>query len=149
MRIYLLNEAIGSTKRGLSMELQELLATSKEFQADTCGPCHEDAACTHGCRGSVTATMPVRDDLSEYTNPEVVLRIEEKVGCSRKQAEDLFEEMKQYLFSTQARSGHKSPSKTVDTAWHEFILFTHDYAEFCHRYFGCFVHHVPTPRLTQ
>ncbi|MGI5406637.1 glycine-rich domain-containing protein [Streptomyces chartreusis] len=37
-----------------------------------------------------------------------------------------------------------APSKLVDYGWHAFILHTVDYAEFCQRVVGCFVHHVPT-----
>ena len=35
------------------------------------------------------------------------------------------------------------PSKAVDTAWHEFILMTHNYSAFCEKAFGKFLHHVP------
>jgi uncharacterized membrane protein YgcG len=35
------------------------------------------------------------------------------------------------------------PSPIVDEAWHEFILFTHDYNQFCHNAFGRFLHHTP------
>ena len=35
------------------------------------------------------------------------------------------------------------PSKQVDLGWHQFILNTHDYAEFCDRIAGRFIHHVP------
>lgn len=35
------------------------------------------------------------------------------------------------------------PSKAVDTAWHEFILLTKNYADFCDKAFGRFVHHEP------
>ncbi|NUV72411.1 MULTISPECIES: hypothetical protein [unclassified Streptomyces] len=38
-----------------------------------------------------------------------------------------------------------SPSKAVDVGWHTFILHTVDYAEFCERVAGRFIHHVPTP----
>jgi hypothetical protein len=31
----------------------------------------------------------------------------------------------------------------IDEMWHTFLLFTRDYAEFCDRYFGLFLHHVP------
>ena len=131
------------------MEFTDCVGPSERrlLLADTCGPCHDDAACTHGCKGSVTHMMPARGDVTEYKNPEVILRIEDHLGCSKHQAETLFEEMKQYLVSTRARTGSRSPSKNVDVAWHEFILFTRDYAEFCDEYLGCFVHHVPTPRL--
>lgn len=37
-----------------------------------------------------------------------------------------------------------APSELVDYGWHAFILHTADYAEFCQRVVGRFVHHVPT-----
>jgi hypothetical protein len=36
------------------------------------------------------------------------------------------------------------PSQLVDYGWHAFILHTVDYAAFCQRVVGRFVHHVPT-----
>lgn len=38
---------------------------------------------------------------------------------------------------------HLRPSRKVDLGWHQFILNTVDYAEFCQRVAGYFVHHVP------
>ncbi len=32
----------------------------------------------------------------------------------------------------------------IDRMWHTCLLFTRDYADFCGRYFGCFVDHLPT-----
>ena len=87
-------------------------------QEDTCGPCHPDAACIHGCKSGVV--MEVRGDVSQYKNPEVVFRIKQKAGCSMARAEQLFEEMKQFLVSS-SNGQHHSPSKKVDLAWHEFI----------------------------
>ena len=37
-----------------------------------------------------------------------------------------------------------SPSWLVDVGWHTFLLYTRDYAEFCERVAGRFIHHVPT-----
>ncbi|MGK5533662.1 glycine-rich domain-containing protein [Streptomyces sp. URMC 129] len=37
-----------------------------------------------------------------------------------------------------------SPSGVVDIGWHSFILHTRDYADFCQRVAGAFVHHAPT-----
>ncbi|MFI6662516.1 glycine-rich domain-containing protein [Streptomyces sp. NPDC050523] len=37
-----------------------------------------------------------------------------------------------------------APSRLVDHGWHAFILHTVDYADFCRRIVGRFVHHVPT-----
>jgi hypothetical protein len=35
------------------------------------------------------------------------------------------------------------PSKAVDEAWHEMILMTREYTEFCRRAFGRYLHHSP------
>lgn len=35
-------------------------------------------------------------------------------------------------------------SKSVDFVWHQFILNTKEYAEFCETYFGKFLHHTPS-----
>ena len=40
------------------------------------------------------------------------------------------------------------PSKVVDVAWHEFILFTQEYQNFCHKGFGRFFHHTPTEPIS-
>ena len=36
------------------------------------------------------------------------------------------------------------PSQVVDVAWHEFILSTRAYKEFCNKALGSFLHHTPT-----
>ena len=40
------------------------------------------------------------------------------------------------------------PIKNVDAVWHTFILFTEEYADFCDRYLGKFLHHKPTTSRT-
>jgi len=37
-----------------------------------------------------------------------------------------------------------SPSALVDIGWHTFILYTREYAAFCDRVAGRFIHHSPT-----
>ena len=37
-----------------------------------------------------------------------------------------------------------SPSKSVDKAWHAFILHTRDYEAYCRERFGRVIHHQPT-----
>src|SRR3954447_26144862 len=39
------------------------------------------------------------------------------------------------------------PSKLVDVAWHEMILRTREYHEFCRRAFGEYLHHTPDSAL--
>jgi hypothetical protein len=41
------------------------------------------------------------------------------------------------------------PSQVVDDLWHEFILYTHAYAQFTRRAFGRFLHHVPAAVFAQ
>ncbi len=39
------------------------------------------------------------------------------------------------------------PSKAVDDAWHEFILMSRQYTEFCKHAFGSYLHHSPESTL--
>ncbi|MDA7950021.1 MAG: hypothetical protein MPJ24_00905 [Pirellulaceae bacterium] len=41
------------------------------------------------------------------------------------------------------------PSKVVDQAWHEFILFTREYQLFCEKGFGRFQHHTPSEGMAK
>ena len=41
------------------------------------------------------------------------------------------------------------PSKAVDEAWHEMILMTRDYTEFCERAFGRYLHHTPDSLMAE
>src|SRR6185436_8464701 len=50
------------------------------------------------------------------------------------------------FFGAHLLSGRKfvaMPSQAVDDLWHEFILYTRDYEQFCKRAFGHFMHHTP------
>jgi hypothetical protein len=41
------------------------------------------------------------------------------------------------------------PSLVVDDMWHEMVLHTREYAEFCDTAFGRFVHHTPESAMTE
>jgi hypothetical protein len=50
------------------------------------------------------------------------------------------------FFLTYLKSGHQyvsMPSQVVDDLWHEFILYTKNYQQFCDKAFGRFMHHTP------
>lgn len=54
------------------------------------------------------------------------------------------------FFLAHLMSGRKyvsMPSKVADELWHEFILYTRNYEEFCRRAFGRFMHHTPAIAL--
>ncbi len=38
------------------------------------------------------------------------------------------------------------PSRIVDVMWHEFILDTRKYTDFCHKAFGAYFHHIPASK---
>ena len=84
-----------------------------------------------------------------YENPEFIERLKVKLGLSKDSAEELFYDMKQFLFLCGTRPGICSPTDTIDAAWHEFILYTQDYASFCDEMFGRFIHHVPQTYLSK
>ncbi|UTW09754.1 glycine-rich domain-containing protein [Pseudomonas benzenivorans] len=39
------------------------------------------------------------------------------------------------------------PSQAVDVAWHEFILYTRQYRDFCNKGLGRFLHHTPNDAM--
>jgi hypothetical protein len=45
------------------------------------------------------------------------------------------------------RKGVAMPSQVVDVAWHEFILFTREYSQFCSKALGHFLHHTPAEAM--
>ena len=65
---------------------------------------------------------------------------------SKQEIKSVFEALRTYFCICHAADGKRvaMPSLVVDTAWHEFILFTHLYAKFCHKAAEDFIHHTPT-----
>ena len=54
------------------------------------------------------------------------------------------------FFLTYLKSGRRyvsMPSQVADDLWHEFILYTKNYQQFCERAFGRFLHHTPAAVL--
>ncbi len=81
-----------------------------------------------------------------YQNPAVVCRIMDKVHLDLKSATLLFDDTKRFLYLCGIKAkGDPSiaPPEGVDAGWHEFLLFTEDYQQFCELYFGRFIHHRP------
>jgi hypothetical protein len=66
---------------------------------------------------------------------------------------DVFRELKEYfhIIRESRDNGNEAfvsmPSLIADEAWHEFILCTREYADFCQRAFGRFLHHTPTESM--
>jgi hypothetical protein len=62
------------------------------------------------------------------------------------EAEALFREVKRYIVLTRFDRTKiwAMHSLRIDEIWHQFILFTKEYGEFCQRFFGNYVHHAPS-----
>ncbi|MER6829783.1 hypothetical protein ABT352_27640 [Streptosporangium sp. NPDC000563] len=64
-------------------------------------------------------------------------------------AEQIMEQALSFLTACGARPGARlAPSAIVDIGWHTFLMYTREYAEFCQRIAGRFIHHTPdTPGI--
>ena len=70
-------------------------------------------------------------------------KIEKALSCSQEEVHEALLEVFRFL-ELVALSGEKlTPSSRVDLVWHEWILFTKSYAQFCQEHFGRFIHHTP------
>ncbi len=74
---------------------------------------------------------------------QVVRRIAREHRTTRGRARRRFDEMVRYLDLCGESPETLAPSKKVDKAWHEFLLFTREYAAFCESRYGRFIHHEP------
>jgi hypothetical protein len=71
-------------------------------------------------------------------------RVERDANTDRERAERITRQALAFLLAC-ARNPQTplSPSKEVDHGWHAFILHTREYADFCARVAGHFIHHAP------
>src|SRR5690242_18091626 len=95
---------------------------------------------------ATTRAELAKRDCLDYQNPAVVARFVSKLNLEEAAAVQLFEDTKRFLYlcgAKQKGDPKLAPPEGVDAGWHEFILFTEDYADFCQHYFGRFVHHRP------
>lgn len=90
-------------------------------------------------------------EVLNYRHDGVVRRYAKEHGASREEAEEIFRETLKWLYlcdrslqdGTDGSGCAMTPEiEKIDWMWHTFILFTREYAEFCDRYFGYFLHHV-------
>lgn len=102
--------------------------------------------------------LPELNTLEMYTSPEVILKYARDYGLTESQAKMIFKETMKMLWLMvkhmlemevgcnkeipEAFNVHK-PMDPLDKMWHEFILFTKEYHQFCEAFFGCYLHHVP------
>ena len=76
---------------------------------------------------------------------EVIRRYAFKNELPVAEAVRLFDEVEAFLDASTESA--QVPDRRLDSAWHEFILHTKQYQEYCVGRYGRIVHHVPTSPL--
>jgi hypothetical protein len=82
-----------------------------------------------------------------YEAPFLIEKLlKSRIAASAEEAEALFLEAKKYIVLVRSDESTiwEMNSLRVDEAWHQFILFTAQYADFCQRFFGRYIHHSPS-----
>lgn len=92
-----------------------------------------------------------------YQHEGVVARFMDEFAVSREEAEKIFLETKRWLWlnskhlddlnqdlpNVPQSLGIRISITIIDEMWHTFILFTDDYANFCEKFLGQFIPHLP------
>lgn len=91
-------------------------------------------------------------EILAYRHAGAIRRYCKEQHASASEAEEIFQEMLKFLFLSY-RAAFDSPQgfgcvvtneiEKLDWMWHTFLLYTRDYAEFCERFFGYFLDHMP------
>ncbi len=90
------------------------------------------------------ALVEIADRALAYHNEQVLGRYARKMNLSQAQAYEHWIELMRFLAICAATPRPCTPSNKLDQLWHEFILFTKDYAVFCQEILGVYVHHIPS-----
>jgi hypothetical protein len=104
--------------------------------------------CTPGVVASHTSTASLktgRELISYELFERLTGRIVADHGMERDTADRILDQALAFLAASASHAGESSlsPSRLVDIGWHTFLLYTRDYAAFCQRVAGRFIHHVP------
>ncbi|GGI76594.1 hypothetical protein GCM10007978_12800 [Shewanella hanedai] len=91
------------------------------------------------------------EDVLAYQNKDVTDRFIKLYGVEEDVAVEIFEDVKRWLWmASEARvQGNEQPIVidralvVLDQMWHNFMLFTRDYGQFCKDFFGGYIHHSP------
>jgi hypothetical protein len=100
---------------------------------------------------AVTRKIRRRDFIDDYAwPPGLIDRFRKRrPGLPKMEIARVEEGLKQFFraYLAGGRAYVAMPSQVVDDLWHEFILYTRAYEEFCEKAFGGFFHHTPPMAL--
>jgi hypothetical protein len=86
---------------------------------------------------------PSLESVMSYQHPQLLVRLEERAGMDAATAREVFEETKRFLYLCAIADQPLAPTERIDEVWHNFMLYSHDYASFCGSQFGFIIHHKP------
>ena len=89
------------------------------------------------------------DEVLAYKNKQVIKRFLKLYDVPQREAKELFRETKKFLWASSQTSHPLEPPLIIDEMWHNFILFTRPYTDFCQQHFGYFIHHQPADKAGQ
>lgn len=101
----------------------------------------KEAAGLHETLAAAPDALDVHSVTERYAH--VIRRIASDERIRERTAHRRFVEMLKFLDVCAEAKEAVSPPARVDGAWHCFILFTRDYAEYCQSRFSRFIHHEP------
>lgn len=108
---------------------------------------HQQSSCKREGSPSLSFyTMPITlTDVDNYEVPDILTdRVVRLHGVPREFALGILREAKRMLYLSILTDTAVAPSGRVDWAWHEMLMFTRYYRDFC-AFIGGFVHHDPNP----
>lgn len=91
-------------------------------------------------------SAPYRNAL-RFEAPYLVEKlVKDRMVDTPEEAAALFAEAKKYLILSHVDRdvSWNMFSRRVDEAWHQFVLFTREYVDFCLTHFGEYIHHAPS-----
>jgi hypothetical protein len=83
----------------------------------------------------------------QYEAPFLIEKLlKDHIVESPEEGQALFAEVKKYLVLVESDSTivWQMYSLRIDEVWHQFILFTREYTDFCERFFGTYLGHSPS-----
>jgi len=99
------------------------------------------------------------EQIMTYAHPAVVRRFKKEHPAKAHQAEEIFSDLLRFFWASKRHGLDRQAlpkdddlsfvfimdeeMRDIDQMWHVFLLYTKDYTEFCSRYFGEYLHHLP------
>ena len=91
----------------------------------------------------IDKTRAIYEGMREYQHQLLANKLQADLSISKEDASVLFDDIKRFIAMCTSTSQPLAPPRSIDLAWHQFILMTKDYRSFCNDYCGRFIHHLP------